>query len=199
MKNKSSGKPLIAVGIILIILALALVLFNVNRDVQSGKISDLTVNELEEQIPDRSDFADKKDNSRKGKKTISLNGDKYLGIIYIPSIGVKLPVLNDYTYESLAKAPCRYAGSVEDDDIVIAGHNYSNFFGGLSRLNSGDEVVLKLCDGSAYRYEVNQSQLIGGQNSWEMFDDSDGWDLTIFTCDWSGWSRVTVRCVRVDK
>lgn len=117
----------------------------------------------------------------------------YLGVLYIPALGIELPVISDWSYSNLRMAPCRYNGSVEEGNLVIAAHNYGCHFGHISTLNTGDEIIFTDGDGIQHRYSVVNSELIGGRNVTAMEEGSDDWDITLFTCNYSGTNRVTVR------
>lgn len=56
------------------------------------------------------------------------NGYEYIGYLSIPSIGLALPVMKQWSYAGLKIAPGRYSGSLYTDDLVIAGHNYNRHF-----------------------------------------------------------------------
>lgn len=119
----------------------------------------------------------------------------YMGVLYIPSLGLELPVISDWSYPALRTAPSRYSGSVEGKDLIIAAHNYRCHFGRISELDSGDEIIFTDANGVMHSYSVIQSDLIGGRNTNAMLSGSDEWDLTLFTCTIGGASRVTVRAV----
>ncbi|MGN0584031.1 MAG: sortase [Ruminococcus sp.] len=124
-----------------------------------------------------------------------VNNIAYMGILYIPSLGLELPVMSDWSYPGLKAAPCRYTGSAEEGNLVIAAHNYRCHFGRISELDSGDEIIFTDGNGTVYRYSVVQSEIIGGKNAAAMQSDDENWDITLFTCTYSGASRVTVRAV----
>lgn len=194
-RNKK-GSFFVILGTMLLLAALFLVLWNVNKDKKGLKESEQALVKLEEQIPESSDPTEKSNVPKKEKqepKPIDIDGNLYSGIIEIPKIGRKLPVLNSWSYANLDIAPCVYSGSVKGKDLIIAAHNYSSFFFDIDKLNSGDEIIFTECDGERHIYEVTNSELIGGFDSKSMKSGSEDWDLTLFTCNWSGYSRVTVR------
>ncbi len=122
-----------------------------------------------------------------------IDSTSYLGVLYIPALGLELPVISDWSYPDLNVAPCRYSGSVEEGNLVIAAHNYSCHFGNISSLNTGDEIIFTDGEGIMYTYSVVNSELIGGRNVPAMEEGSEDWDITLFTCNLSGTNRVTVR------
>lgn len=128
-----------------------------------------------------------------GKDYIEIDGKLYIGIISIPSIEVELPVMEEWSYDNLDISPCRYSGSLAAGDLVIAAHNYTNFFSRLDELNSSDEVIFTTASGVEHKFQVIQTDIVNGTDIDTMLSGSDDWDLTLFTCTWSGWSRVAVR------
>ena len=127
--------------------------------------------------------------------SVEVDGREYMGMISIPSVGLELPVTKEWSYYDLRTAACRYSGSVETNDLVICAHNYRSFFDRLSELTEGSEVILTLSDGKVCRYSVEWTEFVDGNNARQIREGSaEDWELTLFTCTWSGYSRVTVRC-----
>lgn len=115
-----------------------------------------------------------------------------IGILEIPSIDLKLPVLSTWSYALLKKAPCRYTGSVYLDNMVIAAHNSKAHFKKLSQLEKGDIITFTDAVGNVFSYEVAGIEILQPE---EVDDMTSGqWPLTLFTCTYGGASRVTVRC-----
>lgn len=125
--------------------------------------------------------------------TVEIDGLSYVGTISIPAIDRELPVLTQWNAADAQKAPCRYTGSVLTDDLIIAGHNYTSHFGRLDRLKPGDEVIFTNAAGIAYRYQVADQEIIRGTDTDAM--QAGEWPLTLFTCNYDGTMRITVRCV----
>ena len=69
---------------------------------------------------------------------LEADGNLYIGILKIPALNLELPVMSDWSYPQLRTAPCRYAGSAYQDDLVIAAHNYRRHFGLLGTLAAGE-------------------------------------------------------------
>ena len=126
--------------------------------------------------------------------TVSFDGNDYIGRVDIPSLGLSLPVISEWSYPRLKIAPCRYTGSAYLDNLIIAAHNYSSHFGNLNRLNTGDTVMFTDVDGNQFTYAVSLIEDLPGTAIEEM--QAGEWDLTLFTCTLGGRSRVTVRCER---
>ena len=103
-------------------------------------------------------------------------------------------MINDFSYEALDTAPCRYSGSAESNNIIIAAHNFGSHFGKLGSISDGAEIVFTDCSGRSFRYSIISIEEIRGSDVEEMLSkESSPWDMTLFTCTLSGKSRITVR------
>ena len=105
--------------------------------------------------------------------------------------------MSSWSYDQLKVAPCRYYGSTKTNDLVIAGHNYTRHFGPIGNLVPGDMLRFTDMDGVTTTYEVAEVDVLNPTAIEEMTDS--GFALTLFTCNYSGQARVTVRCNRVLK
>ena len=125
--------------------------------------------------------------------TEEADGKDYIGVVEIPALGLNLPVMSGWSYPDLKIAPCRYAGSAYQGDLIIMAHNYRSHFGNLKNLSIGDEVVFRDVDGNEFRYEAVELETLEKTAVEEM--QAGDWDLTLFTCTVGGQTRVTVRCI----
>ena len=124
--------------------------------------------------------------------TVQVDGYDCIGILSIPVLELKLPVLADWSYSKLTKAPCHYYGTYYETDFVIAAHNYDSHFGRLSQLQPGDIVIFTDVSGKGHFYEVVLTETLPPQATEEMI--ASGFALSLYTCTVGGGSRVTVRC-----
>ena len=124
-----------------------------------------------------------------------IEGNGYIGLLEIPALGLSLPVMSQWSYLNLKLAPCRYSGSAYTGNFTIAGHNYSTHFGPIGGLNAGDSITFTDMQGNRFSYEVQVVETLEATAVEDMVGEE--WDLTLFTCDLSGESRITVRCLRV--
>ena len=115
-----------------------------------------------------------------------------IGILSIPALELELPVLTDWSYEKLKKAPCHYYGSCYESDFVIAAHNYPSHFGRLEELQPGDLVLFTDAAGEVHGYEVVLLETLPPTATEEMI--TSGFALSLYTCTPGGSNRVTVRC-----
>ncbi|MCI8422100.1 MAG: sortase [Lawsonibacter sp.] len=125
--------------------------------------------------------------------TITIDGLEYIGRLDIPVLELSLPVLSQWSYPNMKVAPCRYSGSLYQNNMVIAAHNYKRHFGSLKTLEVGDTVRFTDVEGNEFRYTVAELEQLA-PNEVEAMITGD-WDLTLFTCTAGAQYRVTVRCV----
>ena len=124
--------------------------------------------------------------------TVKVDGYDCIGVLSIPVLELELPVLTDWSYTKLKKAPCHYYGSYYEADFVIAAHNYTAHFGRLSELQTGDLILFTDVNGTVYYYEVVLLETLPPTATEEMI--TSGFALSLYTCTPGGGNRITVRC-----
>ena len=124
--------------------------------------------------------------------TVKVDGYDCIGVLSVPVLDLELPVLTDWSYAKLKKAPCHYYGTYYEKDFVIAAHNYASHFGRLSQLQAGDIVIFTDVTGADHCYEVVLLETLPATATEEMI--ASGFALSLYTCTPGGASRVTVRC-----
>lgn len=184
------------IGAILIASALGLVIYNLSADASAGKGSYDALLELSENIGGDVTVPSYLSDPNMAMPTKRVGDWNYIGVLELPTLNLVLPVIDQWSYDALLVAPARYTGSAYLDNMVIAAHNYTSHFGGLTKLCLGDEIRFADVNGNVFYYTVQELQILPPTAVEEMTLDGN-WDLTLFTCTWGGQSRVTVRCARV--
>lgn len=201
MQNKT-GLPLMLCGLVLLLCALGLTGYNLWDENRAGDAAEEAVVELQAITPDLSAPEVPEnlipnyvlDPEREMPRS-TVSAHTYIGCLSIPSLKLDLPVLDHWSYPNLKVAPCRYAGSAYQNDLVIAAHNYKRHFGGLRNLSVGSAVYFTDVEGNRFSYTVAALEQLEPNQTKDML--SGGWDLTLFTCTLGGQHRVTVRCTQV--
>lgn len=121
-----------------------------------------------------------------------IGGVSYVGLLKIPVLRLELPVISFWSAENGKIAPCRYSGSVHQNDLILCAHNYDSHFGRLNQLAAGDAIEFIDMDGNCYSYQVQEALTVDGTEV-ERIRDGD-WDLTLFTCTSGGNKRYVIRC-----
>lgn len=197
--NKSRGIGWMATGLLLIAAALCLTIYNLWDDARADRSAQVVEDALSAAIAQRlpageGETPDYVRNPEMEMPTAKVDGHDCIGILEVPALDLRLPVISTWSYPSLRIAPCRYAGSAYLDNLVIAAHNYQRHFGGIKDLNIGEMLTFTDVDGNIFSYTVKSVELLQPTAVEEM--ESGDWDLTLFTCTLGGRTRVTVRCER---
>ena len=206
MKQKI-GKICMALGALLILASLGLLAYNKWDAARADKASQQVLGELEDTLTKTIEEKTKADevvlqpelDPTRPMTEVELEGWNYIGYLSIPSIGLNLPVMSEWSYAGLKIAPGRYSGSTYADNMVVCAHNYAKHFSPIKWLAEGAEVYFTDMDGMRWSYEVSVVETIQPTQIEKMTEktgDSENWDLTLFTCTTGGSARCAVRCVR---
>ena len=199
------GTLWILLGLLLIGAALTLTIYNFSEsdraEGDSAEIVEELVNQLEEIVDDKEEDATAETTPEyilfpeKEMPTIKIGNERYIGYIEIPGLRLKLPVAaGEWTMAKLEKAPCHISGTPYLGNLVIAGHDYRSHFGNLPTLKIGSEIIFTDAEGNVFEYEIGWTEVIKGNDGASMVSGDEEWDLTLYTCTWSGRDRYTVRC-----
>lgn len=193
-------KLLIISGLLLLLAAAGLAIYNVLTDLGARAASNEVLSELVDSLPQKDGntaaVPDYVLNPDMEMPTVSIDGVGYIGYLVIPSLELELPIASEWSYPQLRTSPCRYTGSAYLGSLVICGHNYSSHFGNLKNLKAGDSVLFTDADGNVLEYRVVSVEELRPMAVEEM--KTGDWDLSLFTCTIGGRTRVTVRCMSVD-
>lgn len=212
MKTKS-GSVLITIGLLLMAAALCLGLYNLQENRRAGEHANDTVEQLQALMPTEPSQTVETEivPSDPGEQEIpdyvldpgrampvqNIYGYNYIGMLEIPSLGLLLPVMEEWDYTRLQIAPCRYSGSPYMGNLVIAAHNYPAHFGNLHTLSEGDEITFTDMERNVFTYQVVAIEALQPTAVEDM--TAGEFDLSLFTCTVGGNSRVTVRCDIVEE
>ena len=220
-KGKTAGNLFIAVGCILIAGALGLYIYNTETAGNAGRESEAAVSAFMNHISDihseNTENAggmlpdsyepvvfsmtekctsenESPENAAEEMSVFEADGFSFAAVIEIPALNLILPVCSEFSMDTLKHYPCIYSGSVNENDIIIAAHNYDSHFGNIKSLQFGDEIILTDAAGNRILYQVTETEVISGDRADDM--KSGSWDMTLFSCNLSGRSRITVRLKR---
>ena len=185
---------LISLGVLLIASAFALQCYNLISQSRAEKESAAALAALEQSMALQENVDIAIDPAME-MPVIHVDGEDYIGTVSVPCLELELPVISEWSYPRLKKAPCRYLGSAYSNDMIIAAHNFKKHFGQLKNISLGDTVTFTDVDGNVFTYRVSDVENLPGTAVEEM--EAGEWDLTLFTCTNGGRTRVTVRCTFV--
>ena len=132
--KKARGYIYIVIGILLIFIAAYIVRENLNESAEAGSASDENLVKVIEQMPDRvlpADFSGP-------MPVVDVEGRSFIGTVQIPSLGLLLPIQDEWSSDNAKVSVCRYKGSAYDNDLIVCGHNYVEHFGTLPDLTTGE-------------------------------------------------------------
>lgn len=191
MKNKL-GKAFMLIGIVLVVAALSLLVFNQTESQNAKQASQMVLPQIQNTAGKALPTVD----TPSEEMTVTeIDGYGYIGYLSIPKLNLELPVMEQWDYDRLKIAPCRFTGSVKTDDLTIAAHNYASHFGNLKNLAAGDTVTFTDMDDTAHNYQVVRLEELAPTAVERVTSGIS--DLILFTCTYGGQSRVSVYCDRV--
>ena len=193
--RKWIGVICVFLGVICILSAIGFVAYNRWEDKNAEEITQDLLENVQSIIDEPQPELPLPDDTEKipaEMATVEVDGYDCIGILSVPVLNLELPVLTDWSYAKLKKAPCHYYGTYYEKDFVIAAHNYKSHFGRLSELQAGDIVVFTDINNIEHYYEVVLLETLPQNATKEMI--TSGFDLSLYTCTPGGSNRVTVRC-----
>lgn len=193
--RKTLGALCMAAGVVMLLWAGKLLYENRQEETSAEESAAATLTELKEAIAEENLENEQDPAQIPEMPTIEIDGNECIGYLELPTIGVTLPVISEWSYPSLRLAPCRYWGNAYNDTLVIVAHNYDRHFGKIKDMESGDPVQFVDAQGNIFRYVVSKQETLEPDAVEEMVDTE--YDLTLFTCTYGGAKRVTVRLDRV--
>jgi sortase A len=105
-----------------------------------------------------------------------------IGIVTIPALHQKLPIIEGTGEDELKKGVGHFAQSVlpgEKDNCVLSGHR-DTVFSGLGKLKTGDMLIVQTSSG-AYTYEIKRTRIVDKDDR-TVIIPADRAVLTLTTC-----------------
>lgn len=196
--NNKNGMIPMLLGIILVIGALLLTGYNLWSEYRGGKLSQEILEKFgPEHILFENEIPDYILDPNMDMPEIEIDGKRYIGKISVPDLDLTLPVMSEWSYPNLKIAPCRYKGNAYKNNLIIAAHNYRTHFGRIRNLPIDSSIIFTDVDGNKFYYYIDSIENVKGEDIESM--EVGNWDLSLFTCNYRGDVRVTIRCKRTDQ
>lgn len=205
MKKSRDGVVLLVAGALLIAAALGLTAYNLWQQHTASNAAQAALTAFSQTVderraaqpsaPEETPLYERQPDMT--MPVVTIDGYDYIGWLELPTLGLELPVMSEWSYARLKIAPCRYTGSVYSGGMVLAAHNYASHFGKLAQLSPGDAVVFTDADGHVFSYAVADVEILQPTAVEEM--TAGEWPLTLFTCTYGGRTRLTIRCDVVEE
>lgn len=198
-KRQKRGCGLVILGMILILLSLFLHMTQEKQDQIAGEnartlLQHLELNRISVALPEETESVEPTVPAVMAEKEYL--GYAMIGTLRVPSVGIELPILSSWSYELLNVAPCRYSGSIPEENMILMGHNYKSHFTPLHDIAEGAAVEFEDVNGIVYRYTVEGIETLH-KNDGELLPSE--YPLTLFTCTRGGQNRVVLRCQSNEK
>ena len=190
------GTVWINAGLLLIAAALFLSVYNEWESHEARDSARQVIAQLCDALPTEAGEPTTLPDVRREMPVKTINGRDYIGVLSIPSLELELPVISQWDYPALKVAPCRYSGSLYQDNLIICAHNYASHFGKLKELQPGDIVLFTDMDEHVVTFQMVERETLNPMDTEGM--EAGDWDLTLFTCTIDGQTRVTIRLERVE-
>ena len=135
-------------------------------------------------------------------KIIVVDGFMVEGIVEIPAISIKYPIVADTSDEAMEVAIIKYWGKGinEIGNYSIAGHNYKNgtMFGKTKYLKLGDKIILTDLKGNSVEYEIYKIFNVD-PNDVSILEDSNKVikEVTLITCTNGHKQRLTIKAKEI--
>lgn len=199
MKRKI-GIAFVTLGLALIFFSVALLFYNNYENRKAEKHSNEVIRVLidiidNNQTNETNETNEEIDPFDTEMKVVDIDGYGYIGYLDIPEFNLNLPVMSEWDYSRLQIAPCRYYGSTKTDNLVICAHNYSSHFGYIEKLSPNSTIMFTDMEGTKQLYTVTSVEILQPTDV-DMVKDTDD-DLILYTCTYSGRTRVVVRCTEI--
>lgn len=209
-KHKKSCKKTVnnALIIIIIILIIALVLYYINQYNYRKKREEMlkiainnieTSNNNEETIEpaqteeNKDDIVTPTENELKENKD-SIDNYTTIGILEIPTLKIKYPIISETSNASLKISVAKYWGANPNEvgNMVIVGHNYKNSYmlSKLPNIQIGDKIKITDNSGTTLSYIVYETKIIDPYDNDCTSQLTNGKiEITLITCTDNGENR----------
>lgn len=204
MKIKIYKTLAIILSIALVIAIGLLILKEINSNIREQKNKEV-VNEFVNNLNVESV---ENNSSNEEPEEVTLKGYKVIGVISIPKINIKYPILDVEKYNpEETKKPLKisivkyWGGNVNEyGNLSLAGHHYLNgtMFGNTSKLENGDIIELTDTNGNKVQYAV-YSKFATDPNDVTILETKDKTirEVTLITCTNGNKQRLIVKAKEI--
>lgn len=129
-----------------------------------------------------SSFQENVQHSPQNEGQIQRDKIRPIGVLSIPSLKVKWPIVEGVTNDRLAKGVGHYPDSADPGEVgnaIYAGHREMGLKK-IGELTIGDEIHIETLDGT-YIYKITETRIVGNQDR-SVYIENDQPILTIITC-----------------
>lgn len=193
-------KKVINVILIMLIIAalvvIGLIIYNYVVSEQNDNNLAKVVTEIEEQ------FSNNANTNSIEPANVQYNGYDVVGIIEIPSINIKYPIINKTNDTTMKYSITKFSGGEINSigNFTVAGHNNLNgtMFGKVKRLNIGDQIKMTDLYNNTVTYEIFEIYLVD-PNDVSVLNpvDENTREITLITCTNGHLNRLITKAREV--
>ena len=193
-------KKVINVILIMLIIAalvvIGLIIYNyIVSEQNDNKLAEV-VTEIEEQ------FSNNASTNSIEPANVQYNGYDVVGIIEIPSINIKYPIINKTNDTTMKYSITKFSGGEINSigNFTVAGHNNLNgtMFGKVKRLNIGDQIKMTDLYNNTVTYEIFEIYSVD-PNDVSVLNpvDENTREITLITCTNGHLNRLITKAREV--
>ncbi len=207
-KHKKSSKKYInflLIAIIIILIVFVSIYYINQKNIQKKR--EEMLNDLINNIEKSNEKTEKSDEQEQPQEEIatpteeelketkdSIDNYTTIGILEIPSLKIKYPIISETTNKALKISVAKYWGANPNEvgNMVIVGHNYNNYYmlSKLPNIQIGDEIKITDNSGNTLSYKVYETNVIDPYNNDCTSQLTDGKiEVTVITCADNGENR----------
>ena len=176
-------KKFLNIFIILLVLAaiivLGVIIYGYSQYQANSNAAVEVVAQIEKEFEELSETDEKVEAEYKGYKVV--------GIIEIPKINIKYPILNKTNDDAMQYSITKFSGGEVNSigNFVVAGHNYldGSMFGKVKQLEIGDEIKLTDLYNNTITYEIFDIYSVDPNDTSILESvDENSREVTLITC-----------------
>lgn len=176
-------KKFLNIFIILLVLAaiivLGVIIYGYSQYQANSNAAVEVVAQIEKEFEELSETDEKVEAEYKGYKVV--------GIIEIPKINIKYPILNKTNDDAMQYSITKFSGGEVNSigNFVVAGHNYldGSMFGKVKQLEIGDEIKLTDLYNNTITYEIFDIYSVDPNDTSILESvDKNSREVTLITC-----------------
>ncbi len=188
MKRKIA-KYLVTLGALLVLVACGLLIFDLIVSNCEQQDTSFLMEQIDSVLPDatKGTFTDGQ------MPVMEIDGQDIIAVVEIPAYAVRLPVGSTWEPKGVDVYPRCFSGSAYDNTMIIGGSDKDTQLNCLSKVDMGDEVIIKDMTGSVFTYEVDWVERSKSADISTLTDSK--YDLTLFVRETYSLQYIIVRCV----
>lgn len=195
--------------LLVLILAIIIVLSLITIKVVKSNINEKNLKETVAQIYAQEELTpvSEEDNSENTISAIDeidmdIKGNKVVGIIKIPKIGLEYPILEKTTVDTLNLSITKFWGNKinEIGNVTLAGHNMLNgtMFGKVKDLQEGDIIELTDIQKVTLKYKIYKIYVTDPNDiSCILPEKENVREITLITCTNGNKNRLIVKAIEI--